>query len=70
MPWAARASAVIGTAIGWITALLGWSGYMQPTRVGQAFAQFGLHLLFIPEEFGGLGGQLADLPGALSRLQA
>ncbi len=40
------ATVLIGTAIGWITALLGWSGYMQPTRVGEAFAHFGLHLPF------------------------
>ncbi len=49
LPWGVPgglAAVVIGTAIGWITAFLGWSGYMQPTRVGQAFAQFGLHLPF------------------------
>src|SRR6266446_1446888 len=39
LPWGVPgglAAVVIGTAIGWITAFLGWSGYMQPTRVGQA----------------------------------
>jgi AGZA family xanthine/uracil permease-like MFS transporter len=49
LPWGVPgglAAVVIGTAIAWITALLGWSGYMQPTRVGQAFAHFGLHLPF------------------------
>ncbi len=35
---------LIGTVIAWIAALLGWSGYMQPTAVGQALAQFGLRL--------------------------
>jgi len=38
------AAVLIGTAIAWIAALLGWSGYMQPTAVGQAIAQFGLRL--------------------------
>ena len=35
---------VIGTAIAWIAAPLGLSGYMQPTAVGQAFTRFGLRL--------------------------
>ncbi len=38
------AAVIIGTAVAWITALLGWSGVMQPTAVGQALAQFGLRL--------------------------
>ena len=38
------AAVVIGTAIAWITTLLGWSGVMQPTAVGQALSQFGLRL--------------------------
>lgn len=38
------AAALVGTAIAWIAALLGLSGYMQPTAVGQAFMQFGLRL--------------------------
>ena len=49
LPWGVPgglAAVVIGTALAWITALLGWSGYMQPTAVGRAFAQFGLHLPF------------------------
>ena len=49
LPWGipgGLAAVVIGTAIGWITALLGWSGYMQPSRVSQAFVHFGLHLPF------------------------
>jgi AGZA family xanthine/uracil permease-like MFS transporter len=37
---------VVGTAIGWITTLLGWSGVMEPTAVGRAIAQAGLRLPF------------------------
>jgi adenine/guanine/hypoxanthine permease len=35
---------VIGTAIAWIAAPLGLSGFMQPTAVGQAFTRFRLRL--------------------------
>jgi adenine/guanine/hypoxanthine permease len=38
------AAVIIGTAIAWITALLGWSGLMKPTAVGEALAQFGVRL--------------------------
>src|SRR5262245_21580405 len=38
------AAVIIGTAIAWITTLLGWSGVMKPTAVAEAFAQFGLRL--------------------------
>ncbi len=40
------AAVIIGTAVGWITTLLGWSGVMQPTAVGAAIAQAGLRLPF------------------------
>ncbi len=35
---------IIGTAIAWITYVLGLSGLMQPTAVGEAFSQFGVRL--------------------------
>jgi adenine/guanine/hypoxanthine permease len=38
------AAVVIGTAVAWIAAMLGWSGLMQPTAVGTALSQFGLRL--------------------------
>jgi len=38
------AAVIIGTAVGWITTLLGWSGVMQPTAVGRAIAQAGLRI--------------------------
>ncbi len=38
------AAVVIGTAVAWIAAMLGWSGLMQPTAVGVALSQFGLRL--------------------------
>jgi AGZA family xanthine/uracil permease-like MFS transporter len=38
------AAVIIGTAIAWITTLLGWSGVMKPTAVAEAVAQFGLRL--------------------------
>jgi AGZA family xanthine/uracil permease-like MFS transporter len=51
------AAVVIGTAIAWITAILGWSGLMQPTAVAEAVAQFGLRLpLPTGDVFVGLAG--------------
>src|SRR6266487_4526050 len=38
------AAVVIGTAVAWIAAMLGWSGLMQPTAVGLALGQFGVRL--------------------------
>src|SRR4029453_10020632 len=38
------AAVIIGTAVAWIAAMLGWSGLMQPTAVGVALSQFGLRL--------------------------
>jgi len=38
------AAVIIGTAVGWVTTVLGWSGVMKPSAVGQALAQFGLRL--------------------------
>jgi AGZA family xanthine/uracil permease-like MFS transporter len=49
------AAVIIGTAIAWIAAMLGWSGYMQPTAVGAAVAKFGMHLpIFSTDVFVGL----------------
>jgi AGZA family xanthine/uracil permease-like MFS transporter len=50
------AAVIIGTAIAWITALLGWSGVMRPTAVAEAVAQFGLRFpLPSTDLFVGLG---------------
>src|SRR5262245_1092410 len=38
------AAVIIGTAVGWITTALGWSGVMQATAVGKAIAEAGLRL--------------------------
>jgi adenine/guanine/hypoxanthine permease len=38
------AAVIIGTAVAWIAAMLGWSGLMQPTAVGLALGQFGVRL--------------------------
>jgi len=35
---------VIGTVMAWSATLLGWSGYMKPTAVGESLVQFGLRL--------------------------
>jgi AGZA family xanthine/uracil permease-like MFS transporter len=35
---------IIGTAVGWITSALGWSGVMEPTTVGRGHRQTGLRL--------------------------
>ena len=38
------AAVIVGTILAWIVVLLGWSGYMEPTAVGESLAQFGLRL--------------------------
>ena len=38
------AAVVVGTAVGWIAQLLGWTGILVPSAVGESFRQFGLHL--------------------------
>ncbi|HEY2561512.1 MAG TPA: hypothetical protein VGI48_17505 [Caldimonas sp.] len=35
---------IVGSAIGWIASLAGWSDYMQPAAVSKSLGQFGLHL--------------------------
>jgi adenine/guanine/hypoxanthine permease len=35
---------IVGSLIGWIAALLGWSGYVQPAEVGKSLGQFGVHV--------------------------
>ena len=38
------AAVVVGTAIAWIAAVLGWSDVVNATQVSASFAQFGVHL--------------------------
>jgi len=38
------AAVVVGTAIGWIAALGGWSNYMVPAAVGASFERFGVYV--------------------------
>jgi adenine/guanine/hypoxanthine permease len=38
------AAVVIGTAVGWVSVLLGWTGVLVPAAVGESLKQFGLHL--------------------------
>jgi AGZA family xanthine/uracil permease-like MFS transporter len=38
------AAVIVGTVLAWIAVLLGWSGYMEPTAVGESLAEFGLRL--------------------------
>ena len=38
------AAVIVGTILAWIAVLLGWSGYMEPTAVGESLAEFGLRL--------------------------
>src|SRR6476660_3579786 len=49
------AAVIVGVAIGWIAAALGWSDYMKGAEVGKAFEHFGLHLpWFSADVFRGL----------------
>jgi adenine/guanine/hypoxanthine permease len=38
------AAVLIGTAVGWLTVLLHWTGVLVPSAVGESFRQFGVHL--------------------------
>jgi AGZA family xanthine/uracil permease-like MFS transporter len=50
------AAVIVGTVIAWIAVLLGWSGYMEPTAVGQSLAEFGVRLpVFSGDVITGLG---------------
>ena len=47
LPWGipgGLAAVIVGTVIGWIAYLFGWTDIVQGAKVGQAFGQFGLHL--------------------------
>ncbi len=47
---------IVGSAIGWIVSLAGWSDYMQAAAVGKSLEQFGLHLpVFSTDVWTGLG---------------
>ena len=49
------AAVILGAAIGWIAAALGWSDYMKGEQVAKAFETFGLHLPFFSSHvFSGL----------------
>ena len=49
------AAVIVGTAIGWIASLAGWSDYMVPAAVGASMERFGLHVpLFSGDVFTGL----------------
>jgi AGZA family xanthine/uracil permease-like MFS transporter len=51
------AAVIIGTAIGWIAAWLGWSDYMKSGEVAKSLGQFGLHVpVFSTDVFAGLAG--------------
>jgi len=55
------AAVIVGSVIGWVVSLIGWSDYMQPSAVGESFAQFGLRIpLFSTDVWQGLG-QIAPL---------
>jgi AGZA family xanthine/uracil permease-like MFS transporter len=49
------AAVIVGSVIGWIVSLIGWSDYMQPAAVTQSFEQFGLRVpLFSSDVWQGL----------------
>ena len=49
------AAVVVGSVIGWIVSLAGWSDYMQPAAVTKSFEQFGLRVpLFSSDVWQGL----------------
>jgi adenine/guanine/hypoxanthine permease len=55
------AAVVVGSVIGWIVSLVGWSDYMQPSAVAKSFEQFGLRIpLFSADVWQGLA-QVAPL---------
>ncbi len=50
------AAVIIGTIIGWLAAMLGWSDYMKSGEVAKSLEQFGLHApVFSSDVFTGLG---------------
>jgi len=52
---------IIGTAIGWIVSVAGWSDYVQSAAVGKSFEHFGLHIpIFSSDVWQGLA-QVAPL---------
>jgi adenine/guanine/hypoxanthine permease len=52
---------IVGSAIGWVVSLIGWSDYMQPAAVGKSLQLFGLHLpVFSNDVWAGLS-QIAPL---------
>ena len=52
---------IVGSAIGWVVSLLGWSDYVQPAMVGKSMEQFGLRIpLFSTDVWTGLS-QVAPL---------
>src|SRR5438046_4703427 len=55
------AAVIVGSVIGWIVSLGGWSNYMQPAAVAKSFEQFGLRFpLFSTDVWTGLA-QVAPL---------
>jgi AGZA family xanthine/uracil permease-like MFS transporter len=52
---------IVGSAIGWVVSLIGWSDYVQPAAVGKSMEQFGLRIpLFSTDVWTGLS-QVAPL---------
>ncbi|MBI3373263.1 MAG: regulator [Betaproteobacteria bacterium] len=50
------AAVIVGTVIGWLAAMFGWSDYMKAGEVAKSMEQFGLHVpLFSSDVFTGLG---------------
>jgi adenine/guanine/hypoxanthine permease len=55
------AAVLVGSVIGWVVSLIGWSDYMQTSAVAKSFEQFGLRLpRFSPDVWQGLS-QVAPL---------
>jgi len=55
------AAVIVGSVIGWIVSLAGWSDYLQASAVGKSLEQFGLRLpMFSSDVFRGLA-QIAPL---------
>ncbi len=55
------AAVIVGSVIGWVVSLIGWSDYMQPAAVTKSFEQFGLRVpLFSSDVWQGLA-QVAPL---------
>ena len=41
---------IVGTAIGWIVSLIGWSDYVQPAAVGKSLEHFGLRVPVLSDD--------------------